>query len=65
MAKDVEMLGVMVAPAQKAKVKRWAAEAGVDMSTVIRTLIDGVELEIKPTFTVKRADDRPTVTLHR
>ena len=61
MAKEVEMLGVLVDPAQKAKVKRWAALLGGDMSTAVRTMIDSVELEVKPLFTVTQPDDRPTV----
>lgn len=61
MAKETEMLGVMVDPAQKAKVKRWAALLGGDMSTAVRTMIDSVELEVKPLFTVTQQDDQPTV----
>ena len=65
MAKDVEMLGVMVEPAQKAKVKRWAELMGADMSTAVRTMIDSVELEVKPLFTVKNANDPTVVTMHQ
>lgn len=66
MAKDVEMLGVLVDPAQKQKVKRWAALLGGDMSTAVRTMIDSVELEVKPLFTVTQQDDQPTiVTMQR
>ena len=66
MAKDFEMLGVLVDPSQKQKVKRWAALLGGDMSTAVRTMIDSVELEVKPLFTVTQQDDQPTiVTMQR
>jgi predicted transcriptional regulator len=48
MARDVEMLGVLVDPAQKQKVRRWAEAMKADMSTAIRSLIDAVDLEIQP-----------------
>lgn len=61
MAKEVEMLGVLVDPAQKTKVRRWAALLGSDMSTAVRTMIDSVELEVKPQFTVTQQDEHPNV----
>ena len=61
MAKEVEMLGVLVDPAQKQKVKRWAALLGGDMSTAVRTMIDSVELEVKPQFTVTQPDEHSNV----
>ena len=63
MAKDVEMLGVLVEPAQKAKVRRWAAAANTDMSTVVRILLDNVEMEIKPTFVTAQPSDPPVVVV--
>ena len=65
MAKNAKLTGVLLDPQQRQKVERWAALAGVDMSTVIRTLIDGVEVEIRPHIVVSQPPEQPTVVMQR
>ena len=60
MPKDHVLLSVKIEAAQRRKIEAMATDLGSDMSTVVRGMIDAVEL--KKVFVIRPAD-KPVVNV--
>jgi len=50
---------VKLAPAQRAKVERWAELSGCNISTVLRSLIDAMDARTETVFFVAHPESGP------
>jgi hypothetical protein len=60
-SEDLIMTNVKLRRTQRAKVERMAAKTGWTISDVVRAMIDGTEIELRPHIVIAQQGEQSTV----